>query len=201
MPSAFGGQSQQRWGDGTLNVSEYMRDFFATDLNGKTVGTADARRKGMTVIAFFEPGNADSEQLMPYLQKFADGYKESGKLSVLALSGGDLQATQAFVQKYALKFPVVIDYDRYHAMVYGVTTNPTLVFADKDGLVRRKITGFRGRALNEISAAIAQTAEAAPVTIVDNEPMPALPPPPAPVPDAAPAGSAPAIPATAAKPA
>ena len=26
MPSAFGGQSQQRWGDNTLTQDEYLRD-------------------------------------------------------------------------------------------------------------------------------------------------------------------------------
>jgi len=91
MPTAFGGQSQQRWGDNTINANEYLRDLMLTDLNGRPTGTADARRKGMLVLAFFKADSPASQRTAPYLQKLADAYKESGKLTVLGVSQDDLR--------------------------------------------------------------------------------------------------------------
>jgi peroxiredoxin len=172
----FGGQSQQRWGDNTLNANEYLRDIFLTDLSGRPVGTGDARRKGaMLVLVFFKTTCPTCQFTLPYLQKLADIYKESGKVTVLGVSQDDADTTRAFAEKFGIKFPLMMDSDLYHSMVYGLSSVPTLFFADNQGIILRKVVGFNRAALNDISAQVAQFAEVEAVKVVeDDDPAPAL---------------------------
>jgi peroxiredoxin len=187
MPSAFGGQSQQRWGDNTLNKNEYLRDFLLTDLSGKPTKTVDARKKGMLLVVFFRPNDPVSTQTLMSLQKFADAYKESGKLTVLAVSQSREEETRDFVTQSGVTFPCLVDHDQYLSMTYGITVIPTAYLAAGDGLVVRKMSGYRGSILNEMSAKVALFAEVAQIVIDENAPMPEPPPPaiPAPEPEAA----------------
>ncbi|MDX1934549.1 MAG: TlpA disulfide reductase family protein [Capsulimonadales bacterium] len=180
MPGPYGGQSQQRWGDNTINANEYLRDIMMTDLSGRPTGTSDARRKGMCVLTFFDTASPVSRELLPVLQKLADVYKESGKVTVLGVSLNDRAETKALVDALGIKFPVMTDADRYHAMVYGLTAFPTTFLADGTGLVLRKLIGYRPNILNEMSAAVATFAAVEPIDLFA---PPA--PPPEPVPAAA----------------
>ena len=183
--ASFGGQSQQRWGDNTINQNEYLRDFLLTDLSGRVCKSTDGRRKGMLLVVFFRPSDPVSRAVLPLVQQIADAYKESGKLTVLALSGEDDVATRTAAPELGVSFPILVDYDRYHAMLYGVTAVPALFLAAGDGRVVRRCTGRNGAALNEMSAKIAVFSEATAVMIDPDAPMPetpapALPPAPAP---------------------
>jgi peroxiredoxin len=173
MPSAFGGQSQQRWGDNTINAQEYMRDLQLSDLSGKPCHTGQARGKGWLLLVFFDTTSPASLELMPYIQKIADAYKESGKLTVWGISQNNEAETRAFADANGIKIPLLVDYDRYAAMVYGLTTVPTLYLANNAGIVQRKSAGFHPNALNDVSAKVATFAEVEPVVIVEGAPMPA----------------------------
>ena len=173
MPNPYGGQSQQRWGDNTINANEYLRDVMMTELaSGRPTGTADARRKGMVALVFFNTEMTDCRTLLPALQKLADAYKESGKFTVLGVSEDDEPMTRAFAAEQSIKFPLMIDHDGYHAMIYGLVRVPTLYFADASGLVLKKFVGYNGKILNDISGLIAKFAAAEPVVIDENAPMP-----------------------------
>ena len=155
MPTGFGGQSQQRWGDNTVNQNEYMRDVLLTDLGGKVCNTADARKKGMVVLAFFRPSDPVSVRLLPFLQKLADAYKESGKLTVWGVSLDDAALTRVFAADAGITFPLLLDHDGYLAMTYGITDLPTTYLADGNGLIGRKMVGVRPHALNDMSVRVA----------------------------------------------
>lgn len=187
MRSTFGGQSQQRWGDNTLTQNEYLRDFLLTDLSGKPTKTIDARKKGMLLVVFFHTGDPVSQQTLAGLQRLADAYKESGKLTVLAVSQNTEDETREFAAQFGITFPCLLDRDQYLSMTYGVTTIPTAYLAAGDGRVVRKMNSYRGAILNEMSARVALFAEVAQVTIDESAPMPDPPPPALPAPEAAPA--------------
>lgn len=164
--ASFGGQSQQRWGDNTVNANEYMRDLMLTDLSGRPTATADARRKGMLVLVFFKASEPTSAETITQIQKLADAYKDTGKLSVYGISLDDEATTRAFADQAGLKFPLMLDYDNYHAMVYGIVSVPTVFLVDGSGMVLRKSVGSRPAILNEMSERIAQFAEVESVVIV-----------------------------------
>ena len=159
MPSGFGGQSQQRWGDNTLNQNEYMRDVQMVDTTGRVCATGDVRRKGsMILLAFFRRESPETSPLLGALQRLSDAYRESGKLTVWGVSPDDAETTAAFATSCGVKFPVLLDRDGYHAMTYGLTTFPTVYLADAGGTVKRKTAGFRKSALGDISSIVATTA-------------------------------------------
>jgi peroxiredoxin len=165
MPGPYGGQSQQRWGDNTINSNEYLRDIMLTDLSGRPTGTADARRKGMLILAFFDASSPASLSTLPYLQKLADAYKESGKLTVIGIAQNDRQSTKDCADKLGLKFPLLLDHDLYYSMVYGLAVVPTVFLADNTGLVIKKTTGHNIGVLNQMSAKIAEFAGVPPVDL------------------------------------
>jgi Peroxiredoxin len=166
MAIRFGGQSQQRWGDNTLNTNEFMRDLLLMDIKGVSQSTAAARKKGMVVLAFFDPADPDCQKTLPVLQRLADAYKESGKLTVLAVSQGDPDATRAFAERYGITFPLMPDTDNYYTLTYGVSVVPTVFLADGAGMVTAKVRGHKPEALNGISAQVAKFAEVETVDIL-----------------------------------
>jgi peroxiredoxin len=152
---SFGGQSQQRWGDNTINQNEMIRDLQLTDLSGRVCHTGPARSKGLLLLAFFRADSAPSLASLTALQALADGYKESGKLTVFGVSESDEAATRSAVAAAGASFSVLLDRDGYHAMVYGLTSVPTVYLVGSDGTVLRKMIGFQPRVLTDISARIA----------------------------------------------
>ena len=156
MPVAYGGQSQQRWGDNTLNSSEYIRDFYLTDISAQPRSTAAVRKAGkMLVVAFFRTTDAVCQRTLPTLQKLADAYADAGKLEVWAISQDDREATAAFAEQRSIKFPLLLDRDQWYSMTFGVSTVPTTYLVDSKGLVQKKLVGFDSAGLNEISVRIA----------------------------------------------
>lgn len=189
MPTAFGGLSQQHWGRDTLNAGEYMRDFMLADLSGKPTFTADARKKGMVLVVFFEPDEAQSALMLRTLQALSDGYKDSGKLTILGVSQGDEAETRKFGTDNSITFPLLLDRDRYHTLQYGIVRFPTAWLAQGDGMVVRKTQGFRPDTLNAMSEAIAAFAGVGVATVADNGTV-TVPPPPPPAEEPAPAPAA-----------
>ena len=59
--------------------------------NGQTL--KDHRGRHSVLLVFFRPSDPVSRQVLPYLQKIADAYKESGKLTVWGISEEDEAAT------------------------------------------------------------------------------------------------------------
>lgn len=167
MPAGYGGQSQSRWGDNTLNASDFMRDLLITDLGATPRSTADARKKGMLVLAFFRPSDKASQAVLSHLERLAQGYQETGKLTVLAISQEDEEPTRAWAQSAGVTFPVLLDRELYHSMSYGVVNVPTVFFADSSGVILRKIVGFKRDALNDVSVRVAAFADVAPVALIE----------------------------------
>ena len=165
MPTGFGGQSQQRWGDNTLNQNDYMRDVQMLDLSGKVCSTTDARRKGMVLLCFWRSDTPECEPVLLALQKIADGYKESGKVTVWTISQDSATEAEAYAARLGLKLPVLLDRDLYHSMTYGLTTVPTVYLADGGGTILRKFTGHKQDALQDVSNRVAAFAAVEPIDL------------------------------------
>ena len=173
---AFGGQSQQRWGDNTVSQNEFIRDIQLTDLSGRVVHTGPARGKGMVLLAFFRTTCPTCQLTLPYLQKLADAYKESGKLTVIGISQDREHETREFAAKYGINFSLVLDRELYHSLIYGIAAVPTVYLVASDGAVARKLVGWNRRIVNDLSVKVAAFAgiETPAVIVEDDDPAPAM---------------------------
>jgi len=176
MPNtAFGGQSQQRWGADTLNKHGVLQDLLLFDTAGEPRATLAARKAGLLVLAFFHTGCETSRVTLPHLQRLADAFAESKKLTVWGVSQDPSEDTAAFAKQLGVTFPVCLDRDGYHSMLLGVASVPTVFLVDGGGHALRKIIGWDRAALNALAADVAAFAEqpdAAPLVPAD-DPAPA----------------------------
>jgi peroxiredoxin len=172
MPTtAFGGQSQQRWGTDTLNKYGTLQDLLLFDTTGEPRATLAARKAGMLVLAFFHTGCETSRTTLPYLQRLTDTFAESKKLTVWGVSQDPSEETAAFASQLGVTFPVCLDRDGYHSMLLGVVSVPTIFLVDGGGRVLRKFAGWDRDALNTLAsdvAAFAEQADAAPLVPADD---------------------------------
>jgi peroxiredoxin len=156
---AFGGQSQQRWGDNSINAADYIRDFQMTDLAGRVCHSFPTRGRSWILFAFFGL-DGQSAQTLKALQKLADGYKESGKLTVWGISQDtDEAAVKAFAAENGITFPLMLDHQGYHAGLYGIPYAPAVFLVASDGTVQRKALGYKPNVLNDMSKRYAAFAE------------------------------------------
>ncbi|MFM7322397.1 MAG: TlpA family protein disulfide reductase [Armatimonadota bacterium] len=158
--AAYGGQSQQRWGDNTIAAQEMIRDLQLTDQNGRTCHTGPARGKGMLVLSFVSAASDESVAVLNALEILDVGYTPTGKLTVwpIVVGAGD-DAAGALISEAGWTCSWLRDRDGYHAMAYGIPSTPCTYLVDKTGVVVRRVLGYRPEALADISARIAAFAE------------------------------------------
>ena len=158
---AFGGQSQQRWGDNSINAADFIRDFQLTDLAGRVCHSFPTRGRSWILFAFFGL-DGQSAQTLKVLQKLADGYKESGKLTVWGISQEtDETLVRAFAAENGITFPVMLDHHLYHSGLYGIPYAPAVFLVASDGTVQRKALGHKPTVLSDMSQRFAAFAELA----------------------------------------
>ncbi|MBB6052530.1 peroxiredoxin family protein [Armatimonas rosea] len=156
---AFGGQSQQRWGDNSINTTDYIRDFQLTDLAGRVCHSFPTRGRGWILFAFFGL-DGQSAQTLQALQKLADGYKESGKLTVWGISQEtDPAVVKSFAAELGITFPLMLDHQLYHSGLYGIPYAPAVFLVSSDGKVQRKALGYKPTVLSDMSQRYATFAE------------------------------------------
>jgi thiol-disulfide isomerase/thioredoxin len=92
-----------------------------------------------TVVNFFASWCGPCNEEAPQLVAFAKAHPD---VQVVGVATNDKVAdAQAFVSKYAITFPVVMDPNGDIGDAWGVTGIPTTFFIDKSGNVRASIVG------------------------------------------------------------
>ena len=123
----------------------------AQALSGSTLtgGTFDlAAVKGKpTVVNFFASWCGPCNQEAPEVVAFAKAHPD---VQVVGVATNDKPFdTQAFVNKYGLAYPVVMDLNGSIGNAWGVSGIPTTFFIDKNGNVQDSIVGASTQAMFE----------------------------------------------------
>lgn len=107
-----------------------------------------ARLRGyLVLLAFVDSSSVDSLHMIDELDRL--GYRFQDRLLILYVHLPDLPAArrhshvQAFIQRNALRFPLVNDPGHLLGSRYGVRTPPSLVLIDRDGLILGALNGPR----------------------------------------------------------
>ncbi len=115
-----------------------MPEFSLPDADKKTRALGEFTKQGTVVLAFFPfafSGICDKEMCM-----FRDGFGnlEQAGAQLVGISVDSSFALKAFAQTYNLQFPLLSDFNKKVAKLYGVLQDPWVGFGYK-GVAKRAV--------------------------------------------------------------
>src|SRR6185312_9043714 len=101
-----------------LEAGVHAPDINLSFTDGSKFSLREALKKGPVVAAFFKVTCPVCQFAFPYLDRIYRAYGKSGKFTFVGVSQDNLADTQAFVRRFGVTFPVLLE-DK-------VTRSPTL---------------------------------------------------------------------------
>ncbi|MEP0766265.1 MAG: TlpA family protein disulfide reductase [Fimbriimonadia bacterium] len=158
-------------GAGLVQTGHTFPDFTLSDLNGASRSTADARSKGLLLVAFFKVNCPTCQLTFPYLQKLADACPT---LTVWGVSQNDAMETRAFERDYGTSFPMLLDKGLEVTDRFDLQSVPAMYLTDESGVVLEYMGAWSKDFVNGIARRVAErtgTAPEVPVTDADRVPV------------------------------
>jgi peroxiredoxin len=123
-----------------LQVGVQAPAFTATSLDGKTRSISDYHDKGLIMI-FMSSWCPCSNESIPIVN---DAYQRHKNDNVEFLMVGIQEARskfEHFIARRSILFPAIYDDDKLISRPYGINAPPTMVFINKNGMVKRVFYG------------------------------------------------------------
>ena len=149
------------------NVQVGMKapSFSLSEFSGTMRGSAAFSGDKLTVIIFWSCWSSKSKQALARMDKLYRQYRDKG-LMVIAVNADGQHISEAtaveireFTKKLDLAMPVVLDRGLITFHDYGVIALPSIVVADKEGIVRQELSGYPLVGSEELVEAIVSTLE------------------------------------------
>jgi peroxiredoxin len=136
-------------------------DFALPTIDGGSFSLPRELVRGPVVLAFFKVSCPVCQYALPFLERIFRAY--AGKpAAVVGISQNGRQDTAAFLQKFGITFPVLLD-DPSNYLVsnaYGLTTVPTIFWVGQEGGIEISSVGWMKKEIEQINAlAAAASAE------------------------------------------
>lgn len=113
-----------------------------TALDGKTY-TVDVPRAKPLLINFWASWCGPCEEEAPVLKRLYETYRDQLDLYAVNLTIDDrLDKAKAFVERFQLPFPVLLDTEGTAGKAYWVQGIPTTFFVDRSGVIRHMFIGM-----------------------------------------------------------
>ncbi|MGK5095477.1 TlpA disulfide reductase family protein [Deltaproteobacteria bacterium TL4] len=123
-----------------VKEGERVPELAVIDLQGTAIKLAKAEGK-VALLSFWINGCSSCVEEMGHLERVHQKYQSQG-LEVWGINiGGDVESVEAFAQKLHLSFPMLMDSLQITAEKYQVNAVPTVLLLDRQGRLKRKITG------------------------------------------------------------
>jgi peroxiredoxin len=140
----------------TLPAGAAAPPISLTSLDGQTLILAEALKTGPVLAAFFKVSCPTCQFTFPFLQRLYETYG-GGNVTFWAISQNDAEDTHEFLDKYGVKFPVLLDDPGYPASnAYGLTNVPTIFLIAPDGKIQMSSVGFAKADIEKIAAEAAR---------------------------------------------
>ncbi|UVI28053.1 TlpA family protein disulfide reductase [Paenibacillus spongiae] len=111
------------------------------DLDDQKVPVA-GKRDQLLLINFWASWCGPCELEAPDLQELSEEYKaDMVLLGINATSYDKERQAREFVEEYKFTFPILMDRDGKATDLYKITTFPTSLLVDRDGIVRERVVG------------------------------------------------------------
>jgi len=135
-----------------LAVDLQAQEFTLTTTTGKPVVLSEALKRGPAVLSFFKVGCPVCQYAFPYIERLWQIHKAE-PVSFIGISQDSLADTEAFMKKYGVTFPVLLDDPRGYRVsnAYKLTNVPTVYLVDRDGSIRISSVGWVRKEMEDVN--------------------------------------------------
>ena len=138
----------------SAGVGSIAPDFALSTPDGKTIHLSDFRGKAV-VLNFWATWCGPCKIEMPWFVDLQKKYESQG-LQIVGVSMDMGDATKEEIQKFAkdlsVNYPILLGQEKTADAYGGIPAMPTTLYIDRDGVVRERVIGLKGR--GEIEAAM-----------------------------------------------
>ena len=121
-------------------------------MDGSKFSLRDALSRGPVLAIFFKISCPVCQYALPYFERI---YKTYGgkRVSIIGISQNQKQDTAAFVKKYGITFPVLLDDTKTYPVsnAYGLTNVPTAFWISEDGAIEISSVGWVRQEFEDIA--------------------------------------------------
>jgi cytochrome c biogenesis protein CcmG/thiol:disulfide interchange protein DsbE len=149
----FGGSNMA-----ALTSGKKAPDFALPTIDGGKFSLSEELARGPVVLAFFKVSCPVCQYAFPFLQRIFKAYA-SKNVTIVGVSQNGRQDTAAFLQKYGVTFPVLLDDTNTYPVsnAYGLTNVPTIFWIGQDGEIEISSVGWMKKDIEEINARAAKS--------------------------------------------
>lgn len=137
LAAGIGGCSES--GRPLPQIGEKAPAFSLQLLDGKQVSLAQYAGKGL-VITFMSSWCPCSNESMPLMKKAWQDHHDDIAFLMIGIQDAEAKFGK-FVEKWEVPFAAGYDENDRIARVYGISSPPTTIFIDRDGVVKRAFYG------------------------------------------------------------
>ena len=124
-----------------LEPGDRAPDFELKDIAGESLTLSSTLESGPVLLFFFKVSCPVCQMTAPFLERMASG-KE---IKVVGISQDDAEATMAFMRRFGLTFPVLLDLVRTGYVVsngFGISSVPCTFVVERDQKLSTAYAGF-----------------------------------------------------------
>jgi peroxiredoxin len=127
-------------------------DFTLPTIDGGKFSLHEELARGPVVLAFFKVSCPTCQYALPFLQRIFKAYA-SRNVTIVGISQNPSQDTAAFLQKFGVTFPVLLDDPNNYLVsnAYGLTNVPTISWIGQDGEIEISSVGWVKKEIEEIN--------------------------------------------------
>jgi peroxiredoxin len=135
-------------------------------MDGSKFSLSDALTRGPVLAIFFKISCPVCQYALPYFERIHKTY--GGKqVTIVGISQNDNQDTAAFLKKYGITFPVLLDDPKTYPVsnAYGLTNVPTAFWIAQDGMIEISSVGWSRKEFEEMAGKAASATASVPMPI------------------------------------
>jgi peroxiredoxin len=141
-------------------------NFELPGMDGSNFSLQDALTRGPVLAIFFKISCPVCQYAFPYFERIHKNYA-SPKLTIVGISQNDKQDTAAFLKKFGVTFPVLLDDPKTYpaSNAYGLTNVPTAFWISEDGTIEISSVGWSRQEFEEMAGKAASASGTPPTPV------------------------------------
>ena len=137
--------------------------FELPTMDGSKFSLHDALSRGPVLAIFFKISCPTCQYALPYFERIYKAYGRKN-VTIVGISQNDKQDTAAFLRKYAITFPILLDDTKTYpaSNAYGLTNVPTAFWISEDATIEISSVGWVRKEFEEMASKAASATGDAP---------------------------------------